>query len=96
MANTESTAQRTPEEQKKYLSDMMFTKHLSITWRVFAITGGSVAIMGLMGYLLDQMLHTHRLFVFAGVMLAFVVAQILNFVVFTRMTNNHFSSTSNL
>ena len=65
----------------------MFTKHLSVTWRVFLITGGSVAVLGFLGHLLDNMLGTERLFVFAGVFLAFIVAQVLNFIVFTRLVN---------
>lgn len=77
---------RTAEEQKKYLSDMIFSKHYAMTWRVFVVTAGSLAICGGIGYGLDLLLATRPVLLIIGLVASFPVAQIMNVLVFTKLT----------
>lgn len=93
VSRKKSQSERTPEEQKKFLADLIFTKHLSVTWRVFLITAGSVAVLGGLGYVLDSLFGTGRILTAAGVVLSFIVAQVLNFFVFSRLVRSSTSPT---
>jgi len=80
--------ERTPEEQKQFLADLMFTKHLSMSWRVVLCTVLPLLLLGSLGYALDHWLGTGKIFFILSLVLSFVVAQVLNYAVFTRLTRH--------
>ncbi len=76
------------EQQKRNQKavDLMFKNHLQMTWRIFAVTGGSLAVLGGGGYLLDTWLGTRPVFMIIGFLGAFILAQVINIVVFNNLT----------
>lgn len=88
MSTPQNIPTRTPEEQKKFLTELMFEKHLSMTWRIVLYTVVPVFVLGFGGKLLDDLLGTGKVWMIVGMVLAFVVAQILNAVQFSRLTRH--------
>ena len=76
-----------PQQERNQRSiDLMFKNHLQMTWRIFGIMAVSLGVFGGGGFLLDQTLSTKPLFMIIGFVLAFIVSQVLNVVIFNNIT----------
>lgn len=77
---------QTPAQKKS--SFFLLRHHFQLMWRVTLITVLTMGVLGGTGYILDKNLGRFPLFMAAGLIIAYPVAQIITYKVFKTIAKN--------